>query len=1278
MTRWAHAQVVSAQDSIQTQVVHHNNQFDIFGGTAADHAKLLFHSFDQFDLASGSTARFHVAPGVQTVFSRIINGAPSHINGLLEMSGSPASLYLMNPAGVLFGNEALVNLTGDFTVVTAEQLNFTQGHFGLVGDPQDVQGTILQLHFNADNPATIVNLGELAVGSEHSLSLIGHRVLNQGTLSGGAINLVAVGNYQNVSLADGFQFESASQETIQTLPPWLTPAGTEHATRLTVNADGSLHLTGAQLSDMSLSDMPAGIAIVGGTLTTTGTPNRIQIFGDHIATAGAKLRTNGDGQILIGGDYRGSGSLPTAQSVFIDSMSTIRADGNAGDNSNNQTGGQVVIWSEHITQFRGEISAQGLAAGGTVEISGKDQLHFNGRVDLRSQGIPGTLLLDPENIEIRAGSDPGSADTSEPQIIYEDTLENSIIGNTHLVFQANNNITIHSLRDGILSFPQGTGSISFIADADGDGKGRFAMASDHRLEAPGQDISITAADITVSDIDTSIFSAINNVGSAGDIRLTATQGNIISHNLTSTARGTLNNTGSGGEVFLSASNSITVGDVKTTASALNNRGSAGRIMLNAQTGTVTTDTLNTSVSANNNAGIGGSINLSASGSIVTGDVLTAVSTTGNNVGNAGNVSLTSLTDDITTASIAADTIAARSNTGNGGTIDLNAPQGAITSQQITATTVSSELAQTQGGNIELNANNTIVVDFIDATGQSDGGNINIITQQAFRAIDTIPTMESPISLLTTGNGTIRVAYNRVPSLPFSIGDSSKNGTAGRITAGADTLPMPQTVPQSLNVGNIIVNNLFEDLPDVPSVELPSKFLSEDLSSISTNSTALSNLERFINIFNANNNQITRNSHDEGDVTLNSGELIWAQIEMAFSSDFAKALSLPLPASPSLQTVQAVLRRINHAQTINPALMYIRLQDTHIELVLVSSEGPPVYYPVTVPATEIYPVIDNFHQTITNPVLRSNQYLPAAQQLYDWLVRPMLTELKRANIDHLGFVLDAGLRSLPMAALHDGERFLIEHYSLGLLPSIGLTSLESRLPLRSEIQWLEQETTLAMGIANFDEQVNLAAVPLELELASQHRNDEHYLDHEATVAVLQKRLEQGQFTNVHLATHAVFQPGSLETSYVQLWDRNLYLNQLQELPLDTIDFLILSACATALGDPSAEFGFAGLAVKVGVQTALASLWSISDEGTLGLMSEFYRALEQPLTRSAALRQAQLAMLQGQVGMMDGTVYDGGGGSEERIVGYLPSLDGNGSWDFSHPAYWSGFTMIGNPW
>ena len=1259
----ANAQVVSAQDSIQTQVIQQDNQFVISGGTTADNGTLLFHSFEQFDLVRDHIAEFQVTLDVETVFSRITNGVASCINGLIDLGGSSASLYLINPAGVLFGADAALNLAGDLTVLTAERLDFNQGHFGLTGHPSNVQGNVLQLYFNPDNPGTIVNLGDLRIGANRSLSLIGHSVVNQGTLSGGAINIAAVGSHQEVTLTNGLQF--APVPSTQPLPPWLSSTGNDHATTIEIQPDGTLRLTGSHLSEL-----PSGTALVGGELTTLGGPDRIQILGDYVATMGAKLHTADGGQILIGGDYQGTGSLPTAQSTFIDAASTITADG--------QMGGQIVVWSDGLTQFRGAISAQGDVAGGSVEISGKEQLYFGGQVDLRSQGTPGTLLLDPENIEIRSGSAPESVVNTG--ILYEETLESSILGNADLILQADDSITIDLLSDGELAFAPGTGRISFLADADGDGQGSVTMAPGDRLSAPGRDIFITAADIAIGELNTSIFSSIDNSRNAGNICLMATRGDIVSGALTSTTRGTLNNTGHGGDISLSAAGSITVGDVTTAASALNNGGNAGEIALNAQAGTIATGVLNTSTVGNNNMGTGGKVNLNAAGSISTDDIITSASATTNNSGQGGDIFLTSQTANISTASLMADTIANNSNAGNSGSIALNAPQGTITSQQITATTVSPDSAETQGGDIQLDADGAIMIDVINAIGQGQGGNIDVTTQQTFRATGTIANTDA--SLLTTGDGTISLTYNSDPTISFTLGDSNINGTAGGITTGVDTLAAPQTITQTIRLSSIELNNLFES-PSGLSIEArPSAAASVSQTNLAGSqsqlSSGLDNLDLFdieaLSIFNDGKRELNSNAREDQERSISDSELIWAQIDNTFSSGFAKALDLPMPAAPSLQATQRTLRQVSEVQNIIPALLYVRLKDTHIELVLITDEGPPVYHPIAVTATEVEAVVETFHQTITNPVLRPAQYLPAAQQLYDWFIRPMLADLAAANIDHIGFVLDSGLRSLPMAALHDGQHFLIESYSIGLLPSVGLTSLEPSLQLRSGSGRSEDQATLAMGVANFDDQPDLAAVPVELELASQSKNDERYLDHDATLAALQQRLEQGQFTNVHLATHAVFQPGSLETSYVQLWDQTVSLERLQQLPLDSVDFLILSACATALGDPSAEFGFAGLAVNVGVQTALASLWSISDEGTLGLMSEFYRALAQPLTRSAALRQAQLAMLKGKVGITDGTVY----GAGARTIGHLSDLSASGSWDFSHPAYWSGFTLIGDPW
>ena len=126
----------------------------------------------------------------------------------------------------------------------------------------------------------------------------------------------------------------------------------------------------------------------------------------------------------------------------------------------------------------------------------------------------------------------------------------------------------------------------------------------------------------------------------------------------------------------------------------------------------------------------------------------------------------------------------------------------------------------------------------------------------------------------------------------------------------------------------------------------------------------------------------------------------------------------------------------------------------------------------------------------------------------------------------------------------------------------------------------------------------------------------------------------------------------------------------------MEILVLSACRTALGDEQAELGFAGLAVQAGVKSALASLWYVSDEGTLGLMTEFYTHLSQVKIKSEALRTAQLAMIQGDVIIESGQLR---GSSARGAVVQLPQgLTQLEAMNLSHPYYWAGFTMIGSPW
>lgn len=164
---------------------------------------------------------------------------------------------------------------------------------------------------------------------------------------------------------------------------------------------------------------------------------------------------------------------------------------------------------------------------------------------------------------------------------------------------------------------------------------------------------------------------------------------------------------------------------------------------------------------------------------------------------------------------------------------------------------------------------------------------------------------------------------------------------------------------------------------------------------------------------------------------------------------------------------------------------------------------------------------------------------------------------------------------------------------------------------------------------------------------------------------------------HLATHSEFQPGALSHSYIQLWQTKLQLNQLRQLGWNQppVELLVLSSCRTALGNDEAELGFACFAVQAGVKSALASLWYVSDEGTLGLMTECYRQLRSAPIKAEALRQAQIAMLKGDVQIVQGQLRNTRGGAIQLPIALADRADDH---RLSRPYYWAAFTLIGSPW
>ena len=526
--------ITPAPDGTNTRITPDGQRYDIDGGTLSRDGSNLFHSFQQFGLNQGETANFISNPQIHNILGRVVGGDPSIINGLIQVTGGNSNLFLMNPAGILFGPNASLNIPADFTATTANGIGFGNGWFNAFGtnDYANLVGTPSAFNFNISQLGTIINEGNRTLTTRSSLNLYSSPDINTGTLStpDGNINITAVPNGNTLRISQPGHLLSLEIIPIgdnnQSLPQLLTGGDPiHHATTVEKLQDGTIRLTGSQTP----IPIASGVAVVSGNVDVGGLkPNyELNILGDKIALIGANIDASGasgGGNIHIGGNYQGAGPLPNATHTYIDQNTNISA--NAIINSGN--GGQIIIWSENTTQFHGNISATGIENGGFVEISGKQNLIFRGNVDLSApNGNNGTLLLDPENITIVNGS--GGADDSQisdNQILSGDvgttyTISETALENTNfnaaVELQATNNITVEDLTDNSLTFQPGSGAITFTADADNNGSGAFTMNSWDSIYAPGRSVTINAASITLGNVDTSLTS-----GNGGSVTLNAT------------------------------------------------------------------------------------------------------------------------------------------------------------------------------------------------------------------------------------------------------------------------------------------------------------------------------------------------------------------------------------------------------------------------------------------------------------------------------------------------------------------------------------------------------------------------------------------------------------------------------------------------------------------------------------------------------------------------------------------------------------------------------------
>ncbi|WP_219907698.1 CHAT domain-containing protein [Aphanothece hegewaldii] len=328
-----------------------------------------------------------------------------------------------------------------------------------------------------------------------------------------------------------------------------------------------------------------------------------------------------------------------------------------------------------------------------------------------------------------------------------------------------------------------------------------------------------------------------------------------------------------------------------------------------------------------------------------------------------------------------------------------------------------------------------------------------------------------------------------------------------------------------------------------------------------------------------------------------------------------------------------------------AVIYPIILTDRIEIILSLPEQPLRHYSISVSEQKVKKDLEQLRYYLEKPYITSVGK-SLAQQVYNWLIQPIAANLTQNQIKTLVFVLDGELRNVPMAALFDGQQYLIEKYAIAIAPGLQLLNPKPLLQKKLNVllAGLTQERHGFIALPNVIEELK----NIQTQVPSQV-----LLDKTFTSSELQQELESVPFSVVHLATHGQFS-SKAEQTFILAWDKPINVNELKTLLLvrdktnsEALELLVLSACQTAEGDDRAALGLAGVVVRSRSRSVLASLWNVDDASAVPLLSQFYRELAtktKTVTKAEALRQAQLSLLRDP--------------------------------DYRYPVYWASFVLIGN--
>jgi filamentous hemagglutinin family protein len=688
--------IVPATGSTGTIVTPNGNRLDISGGQFSSDGTNLFHSFTQLGLTQDQVANFISNPQIQNILGRITGGNVSVIDGLLQVSGGNSNLFLVNPAGIIFGTHASLNLSGSFTATTANGIQFGSNWFNASGanDYSSLVGNPSTFAFTMPQPGSILNAGSLAVVSGQTLTLVGGTVISTGQLTApqGRILVSAVpgGNWvrinppgQTIGLEIHPPVASITQPNtwllpIVALPELLTGKGGTDFKSIVVNANGQASLANSNIpvetGDVIATQVLAQSATLSASHNLTLVESQLNTTGNLSLLAGDTVRVRDStthpfvahvqGNLYIQGNqgidilalnhpgtpFQSGGNLTLVSAGIVSGDSHFASGGQFSIlNLAGQPGTFVSLYDPIISttgdvtfgDYTGvalKVETLGSINAGNITITGPDTSLSGSDPDIATLTSSRALIL-------RAGLTSLSNPANMPQTQQGTTFTSSGSASSpgSIITKA-----IKTLAGPTENVNGGT----VVLSAPGGIRADLIDSSSSLRNGGTISLSSNSGTINVGSLDSS-----SQRGNGGTISVSNNSGSFVSGSIDSSSQ-----TGNGGTIVIASnSGSINTGSVDSSSQT----GNGGTVSINSNSGRTSTG----SVDSSSQTGNGGTVAIgSNSGSINTGSVDSSSQT-----GNGGTVAISSNSGSINTGSVDVS-----SQTGNSGIATFRSSSGTVT------------------------------------------------------------------------------------------------------------------------------------------------------------------------------------------------------------------------------------------------------------------------------------------------------------------------------------------------------------------------------------------------------------------------------------------------------------------------------------------------------------------------------------------------------------------------------------------------------------------------